>query len=449
VAATSRQDLAAQGATRERESAPAGEDLLAELAEARKRTDELFAWLEPQALLERPVAQRHRLAFYLGHLEAFDWNLIAPGLGLQPFRPGFDRLFAFGIDPQAGALPSEPASAWPVAALIREYVAESRARLDRRLADEGTELTERGEQILAAAIEHRLMHAETLAWLISRLPAELKRPPPHEPPRDGRVPQTARVSVPRGIATLGRPRSQPGFAWDNEFEALRVAVDAFEIDAHDVTNAQFLRFVEEGGYRDPKHWSEAGWRWRQARPIDHPAGWRREGDSWLARAMWGERPLPGAWPVYVSQFEAEAYASWSGARLPTEPELQRATWGSPEGERSFPWGEDPPDETRGTFGFSHWDPSPAGSHPRGASALGAHDLVGNGWEWTTTPFAPLPGFEILDFYPGYSRDFFDGEHCVLKGASPRTALRLLRRSFRNWMRPGTDFAFATFRTVRH
>lgn len=420
---------------------------LTSLAQARRATDELFESLAPEALLERPVAQRHRLAFYLGHLDAFDWNLLAKRLGLQPFHAPFDQLFAFGIDPHSGSLPDEPASAWPPPEEIRAYVDEVRARLDARLMS-ASELSERGALVVDAALEHRLMHAETLAWLVSCLPEQLKRPPPHTPPPAGRTPRPERARIPAGAATLGRTRSEPGFAWDNEFEALLAHVDAFEIDVHDVTNEQFLRFVESGGYRDASWWSAAGWRWRCARRCEHPASWRKTGDTWLVRAMWCERPLPAAWPVYLSQFEAEAYARWSRSRLPTEAELHRAAWGSPNGERRHPWGDEEPDASRGAFGFFGWDPYPAGSHPRGASAFGVHDLLGNGWEWTSTPFAPLPGFAPYDFYPGYSRDFFDGEHAVLKGGSPRTAPRLLRRSFRNWLRPGTDFAFATFRTVR-
>jgi len=158
--------------------------------------------------------------------------------------------------------------------------------------------------------------------------------------------------------------------------------------------------------------------------------------------------LPGAWPVYVSQAEAAAYARWRGARLPTEAEFQRAAYGSPEGERPHPWGDAAADASRGLFDFASWDPEPAGTHPKGASAWGIHDLVGNGWEWTSTPFAPFPGFQAMPSYPEYSADFFDGEHVVMKGASPATARELLRPSFRNWFRARYPYVYATFRCVR-
>ena len=99
------------------------------------------------------------------------------------------------------------------------------------------------------------------------------------------------------------------------------------------------------------------------------------------------------------------------------------------------------------FNFAHWDPKPVGSYPRGASAFGVHDLVGNGWEWTRTEFAPFPGFAPMSFYPGYSANFFDGKHYVMKGGSPRTASCMLRRSFRNWFQPNYPYVYATFRCV--
>jgi iron(II)-dependent oxidoreductase len=150
----------------------------------------------------------------------------------------------------------------------------------------------------------------------------------------------------------------------------------------------------------------------------------------------------------VSQAEASAYARWRGARLPTEAEFQRAAYGSPAGERAHPWGDAEPTEAHGVFDFSSWDPEPAGSHPAGASAWGVEDLVGNGWEWTGTTFGPFPGFRAMSSYPEYSADFFDGEHVVMKGASPATARQLLRPTFRNWFRTRYPYVYATFRCAR-
>jgi formylglycine-generating enzyme required for sulfatase activity len=160
-------------------------------------------------------------------------------------------------------------------------------------------------------------------------------------------------------------------------------------------------------------------------------------------------PLPASWPVYVSCAEASACARWAGARLPSEAEFQRAAYGTAAGaERQHPWGDAEPAPAHGVFDFTSWDPEPAGSHPAGRSAWGVDDLVGNGWEWTQTRFAPFPGFTPMASYPEYSADFFDEEHVVMKGASPATARELLRPSFRNWFRPQYPYVYATFRLAR-
>ena len=140
--------------------------LQARLTEARQITDSLWDILRPGALLERPVPHRHRLIFYLGHLEAFDWNLIARrSLGVPAFHPSFDRLFEFGIDPEPGALPLDAPGDWPGEVEIREYNFRTRQTIDRLMDNAPAEIVE-------AALEHRLMHAETLAYLLHNLPYE-------------------------------------------------------------------------------------------------------------------------------------------------------------------------------------------------------------------------------------------------------------------------------------
>jgi len=228
-----------------------------------------------------------------------------------------------------------------------------------------------------------------------------------------------------------------------------VEVPAFEVAVFDVTNRDFLEFVRAGGYDREDLWSEEGWRWRNESGARHPIFWEERDGGWTWRGMFGPVALPPAWPVFVSHAEASAYARWRGSRLPTEAEYHRAAYGTPEGrERSYPWGEEPPDRSRGNFDFARWDPVPVGSNPAGASAWGVHDLLGNGWEWTSTVFAPFPGFEPMASYPVYSADFFDGKHWVMKGGSFATAKPLLRRSLRNWFRGNYPYPYATFRTVR-
>jgi formylglycine-generating enzyme required for sulfatase activity len=135
--------------------------------------------------------------------------------------------------------------------------------------------------------------------------------------------------------------------------------------------------------------------------------------------------------------------------LPTEAEFQRAAFGTPGGEeRPHPWGDADATAAHGVFDFTSWDPQPAGCHPKGRSAWGVDDLVGNGWEWTSTIFGPFPGFRPMASYPEYSADFFDGEHFVIKGASPATSRELLRPTFRNWFRARYPYVYAAFRCVK-
>ena len=435
---------------------PTRNELLARLSEARSNTDQLFAIVRPEALYERPIAERHRIIFYVGHLEAFDWNLLCERvLGRKSFHPKFDQLFAFGIDPVGGGLPTDQASDWPRIMEVRDYVAKVRDRLDDGLEEQvfgGTESYKSKfplSQLLQVAIEHRLMHAETLAYMLHRLPLDKKIPPDAKPELATISVQPEMVDISAGRVTLGLRRNQPNsFGWDNEFEAHIVDVPAFSIDRYEITNHQYLDFIDDGGYHKPGYWSQDAWTWKNEQGITHPAFWRHRDAGWYYRTMFSEVPLPADWPVYVSHAEASAYARWAGKSLPTEARWQRAAYGTPDGrERSFPWGDDAPSAKFGNFDFQRWDPTPVGAFRAGQSAFGVADLAGNGWEWTSTPFGPFAGFEPFPFYRGYSANFFDNKHFVMKGGSSRTAACMLRRSFRNWFQSHYPYVYAGFRCV--
>jgi gamma-glutamyl hercynylcysteine S-oxide synthase len=192
------------------------------------------------------------------------------------------------------------------------------------------------------------------------------------------------------------------------------------------------------------------WGWLQSSGTLHPAFWVQRGNQFFFRTMFDEVPLPLDWPVYVSHAEASAYARWARKELPTEAQWHRAAYGTHNGaERVYPWGDALPGAGLGNFDFQYWDPTPGAAFPAGSSAFGVADLLGNGWEWTQTVFAPFDGFEPFPFYPGYSANFFDSQHYVLKGGSARTAACLLRRSFRNWFQPRYPYIYTGFRCVEH
>jgi ergothioneine biosynthesis protein EgtB len=446
----------------------------------------LFDMLAEEAYYSRPIALRHPIVFYEGHLPGFSFNtLVKKGLGLPSIDTRLETLFARGIDPHESAVggaglpavarvgedsrakaggaglrpvgsglrPVGSGADWPARDAVHQFADEA----DRRVIDAllhadieqpGHPLLDRAEAVFTI-LEHEAMHQETLLYMWHRLPFASKRRPAGYTPRAGAAsPGSEWVEIPGGCATIGVQRGSIPFGWDNEFSALSAEVPPFSIERHDVTNERYLEFVEAGGYRDAAWWRPEDWEWVQREAVAHPLFWERQDGRWYWRGMFDLLPLPLAWPVYVSQAEAAAYAQWRGARLPSEPEFQRAAFGSAAGERAHPWGDAEPTAAHGVFDFSSWDPEPAGTHPRGASAWGVEDLVGNGWEWTSTTFGPFPGFRAMASYPEYSADFFDGEHVVMKGASMATARQLLRPTFRNWFRTRYPYVYATFRCVR-
>ena len=393
------------------------------LGEARSRTDAIFSLIKPEAFYERPIPERHRIIFYFGHLEAFDWNQICRWTLDKPsFHPEFDRLFEAGIDPKEGDLPQDQPSDWPSIAQVQQYNSQVRRVVDKALG-------EAPDQALHIALEHRWMHAETTAYILHQLPRERKIAPLPSPEPQGPPPQHEMIEILAGRVTLGRDPEE-GFGWDNEFAKHLQDVPLFVISKYKVTNGQYLKFVEDG-----------------AAP---PPFWSLQGTQWFLQAMFGEIPLPYDWPVYVSQWEAKAYAEWTGMDLPSEAQFHRAAYGTRTSEeRMYPWGDEPPNDARGNFNFTYWDPIPVTATPLGDSDFGVSQLVGNGWEWTSTPFHPFEGFTPYPTYTGYSTRFFDQDHYVIKGASPTTANCLLRRSFRNWFRQGYPHAHAGFRCVQN
>jgi gamma-glutamyl hercynylcysteine S-oxide synthase len=427
--------------------------LLRQLADSRQQTDDVFNRVKPDSLYERPIAERHRIVFYIGHLEAFDWNLLHDVLKLKSSEPELDRLFAFGIDPVDGGLPSDQPSQWPAISVVREYVRKTRSALDAKL-EEALDSGNAGrdgfplQTLLHVAVEHRLMHAETLAYMLHQLPLAHKILQVEPAVSATSAIEHSEIEIPAGEVTLGLARAGDSFGWDNEFEAHTVSVPAFSIDRYKVTNSQFLKFMEAGGYENSDLWSTEDWKWKSEQGISHPAFWRRDGDRWLYLTMFSEIPLPADWPVFVSQAEAKAYAKWAGKSLPTEVEWQRAAYSDPQNkDRAYPWGNDAPTRTYGNFDFARWSPAPVDAYPAGRSAFGVDGMLGNGWEWTATEFAPFAGFQPFPFYRGYSADFFDGKHFVMKGGSPRTAACMLRRSFRNWFQAHYQYMYTGFRCV--
>jgi gamma-glutamyl hercynylcysteine S-oxide synthase len=399
----------------------------------RERSASIFALVDERSYTERPIALRHPFVFYEGHLPAFSFlTLNVRGLGETPLDPGLEKLFERGIDPSSPeAARAHERSTWPDRATIETFASacDNRVRAalsTAELAQDQVPSLVRG-QAAYTILEHEQMHHETLLYIVNQLDYAHKGRIAQEH-HDHAPPRNEFRTIEAGIATLGADRDTLAFGWDNEFEHHEVHVPAFSIQRYPVTNADWLEFVHAGG------------------PV--PTFWREREGEYFVRGTFEELPLPRSWPVWVSNQQAQAYAAWRGAGLATEAQYHRAAFGSPAGlERPLPWGGDTPLATHGNFDLARFDPEPVDTHPAGDSAWGIADLIGNGWEWTSTTFAPFGGFEPMASYPQYSADFFDGKHFVMKGASPVTARELIRRSFRNWFYSDYPYMYAKFRLV--
>lgn len=401
----------------------------------RSRSRYLFDRVVPSAYESRPIPLRHPTVFYEGHLPAFSFNKLAyETFGRPPIDLSLQTLFERGIDPSdASSAAAAKRTNWPARNEVWEFADKCDAVVEDILRHEPLDIKSdpRKERAHAAwtILEHEPMHHETYAYILHRMPLANKiRPDDYAEPRDAEHPALRRVEIPEGFATLGTRRAEIPFGWDNEFDGHRVHVDRFECDVYPVTNRQWMAFVRDGG------------------PV--PSFWVEADGGFKLLTAWAVLPMLEAAPVWVSNEQARQYASWAGRRLMSEAEFHRAAFGTPDGgEQAYPWGDTAPAHEHGNFDFQTWDVAPAGSYPAGTSAFGVSELIGNGWEHTSTPFMPFAGFEPHASYPQYSADFFDGKHYVVKGASPVTAVEHIRRSFRNWYYGDYPYLYAKFRTV--
>ncbi|KUI35254.1 iron(II)-dependent oxidoreductase EgtB [Mycobacterium sp. IS-1496] len=290
----------------------------------------------------------------------------------------------------------------------------------------------------ALVISHENQHDETMLQALNlRTGAPLLGPGASLPTGRTGLAGTS-VPVPGGPFVLGVDAAAEPHSLDNERPAHVVDIPGFRIGRVPVTNGEWQQFVDDGGYRQPRWWSAPGWAHRQDAGLTAPQFWNEDG----TRTRFGHvEEIPADEPVqHVTFFEAEAYAAWAGARLPTEIEWEKAcAWDPVTGRRRrYPWGSSAPTTHLANLGGDALRPAPVGAYPAGASAYGAEQMLGDVWEWTTSTLRPWPGFTPM-IYDRYSQPFFDGtgsgDYRVLRGGSWAVAPEILRPSFRNWDHP--------------
>ena len=415
------------------------------LERGRETTEELLAPISDDELVTQISPRVPTLVWSFAHVARFEelWILRTVG-GAKPIPDAHDHVYdAFRRERSNGAkLPTlNPAAARAYAADVRE---RSLALLERIDLDAPDVLVRHGF-VFGLVLQNELQSQESmLETLQCRIGSEYPVVEAAAPDRAPGGPDE--IEVPGGSFTLGA-MYEP-WAYDNELEPHEAELPAFRIDRAPVTNGEFAEFVEDRGYRNEKHWSEAGLAWREREDVRAPLYWEQSSFGW-ERIRFGRREPITPWePVqHVSFHEAEAYAHWAGKRLPTETEWERAAaWHDHEGKFRYPWGQ-------AWMGFEasldrrRYSPAPAGSYSGGVSPVGCVQMVGDVWEWTSSPFAPYPGF-IPFPYPECSEVNFGDDVRVLRGGSWATDALVARTSFRRWEGPERREAFAGFRCAR-
>ena len=427
--------------------------IAARLLEARARTMLLLTPLTDEELRAQHDPLMSPLLWDLGHIAHFEelWltrNLDGPIEFVE--MPGLYNPFEHPRSARSSL-------ALPGLADCRAIMDEIRGRVLARLAATDLDPSQpllRDGFVYQMVLQHEYQHNETMLQTL-----QLKQGAPYVPlarvePGDGSpspaglVGRGEMVQFPGGRVEIGT--DDRSTAYDNERPAHAVEVAPFWIDAHPVTNQDFLVFIAAGGYETPELWSEAGWRWRTEASLRAPKYWRWGDGVWETRSMDRIGAVDPRHPVcHVSWYEAEAFTRFAGKRLPTEIEWEAAaSWDPATGaRRSYPWGETPPDRTLANVDQLAFGTAPIGTYAANLSPVGCHGMIGDVWEWTASDFAPWPGFEAFP-YKEYSEVFFGSEYKVLRGGSWATRPGAVRNSFRNWDYPIRRQVFSGFRCAR-
>ncbi|MEG3974535.1 SUMF1/EgtB/PvdO family nonheme iron enzyme [Microcoleus sp. herbarium8] len=434
------------------------EAIYRDLQQCRRGTFKLFADIDCDTFCRLAHPDFSPVGWHLGHIAYTEdlWLLQRCAL-LKPVFPEYHQLFAADI------LPKKQRIFLPALPEVKLYLDAVRKKVLDYLEIAPIEEQERLWRFM---IQHESQHCETVAFVLQMQKKEEGRRKKEEgrgkeeegrrkeeegrliidsrlPITDSRLPipnyklpiiDSPPIAIPGGEFYMGSDAAE---ALDNERSRHLCYLEAYAIDRYPVTCGQYRDFMASGGYQNPDWWSVEGWKWLKVHLVDRPL-------------YWSENPAFNNHPVCgVSWYEAEAYCNFTGKRLPSEAEWEKAaSWDAAnQTNRTYPWGEAPPNASLCNHGNNLANTSPVDAFPKGASATGCCDMLGNVWEWTASTFDAYPGFESYP-YKGYSQVYFDGEHRVLKGGSWATFPQAMRSSFRNWYYPGVRQIIAGFRCAK-
>lgn len=411
-------------------------NLTHEFARVRTRSMELAAPLSAEDACVQSMPDASPAKWHLAHttwfFETFMLERFEPGF--RPFRTEFRVLFNSYYNnvgdkhprPQRGMLTRPPL------AEIHDYRRDVDARMQRLLQDEAAHVSLR--DLVVLGLNHEEQHQELLLTDVKHLlslnplaPAYREQAAPLLPPNAAPSAPLEWVDFAGGVTAIGHRGT--GFAFDNELPRHDVLLQPFGLGSRLVTNGEYLQFVERGGYADPQLWLSEGWDWVSQNRLAQPIYWRRDEVAWKEFTLGGLLPLePGLPVVHLSYFEADAYARWAGARLPTEEEWERAA-AACDIAGSF--------ADEGVF------------HPRAAPpGPGLRQMFGDAWEWTQSSYAPYPGFRIAEGAIGEYNGKFMVNQYVLRGGSCATPADHIRGSYRNFFPTSARWQFSGIRLAR-
>jgi iron(II)-dependent oxidoreductase len=428
---------------------PSREKLQEWISDAREKTLQLVQDLSEEQLLGPQLDIVNPLLWEIGHVAWFQekWVLRrekdAPSL-----RKDADQLY------DSIAIPHDVR--WSLPLYDREetirYLLEVREAVLQRLNSRDLSPEELYFQLLA--LFHEDMHTEaftythqTHGWKAPRFIEEALKRAQETLPRQTSEDIMGDVAIPGGEFPLGAHPQEERFIFDNEKWAHIVSLKPFYISRTPVTQGEFLQFVESGGYEERKYWDEEGWKWKCQEDAHHPVYWRKSKGEWERRVFDRWVPLEPHKPmIHVNWFEANAYCRWAHRRLPTEAEWEfAASWDPTLGrKRLYPWGDTPPTPEQGNLDWFYGDTVDVSLFPKGDSPYGCRQMIGNVWEWTSSPFLPYPGF-VPDAYKEYSEPWFHTRK-VLRGGCWCTRSRLINNFYRNFYTPDRRDVWAGFRT---
>ncbi len=380
---------------------------------------------------ERHEPLRHPLIFYFAHPAVFYVNKLTAGRYI-PARldARLEAMMAVGVDEMSWDDLNSAHYDWPSVATVRSYRAAMREFIDDFIQSMPLSLPITPDQpawVILMGIEHERIHLETSSVIMRMMPLDELRTGDdlsadeqrlwamHQ--RSGEPPANEWLPVAATTVRLGKRSDDHTYGWDNEYGSEEVDLPAFRAARQLVSNAEFLTFIDDGGYRDESLWTEEGRGWLHYTRAEHPRFWLRRDGGYVQRNLLNEMPLPRDWPVEVNCLEAQAYCAWlarktgENVQLPTEAHwyaLRATLPGDLAADQPF-WRTAP-----GNINLEHGASStPVDAFPQGDFC----DVVGNVWQWTRTPIMPFKGFEVHPLYDDFSVPTFDGRHNLIKGGS--------------------------------